>query len=84
MALSLVDGRETDQGQRDKLYQKANILVDGFKQEFKEIRCPDLIQIDLSSLDAKEEYETRGLKSQCEGYIRMVTEKAAILISSAD
>ena len=73
MALSMVEGRNGISDPREALYQKANLLVDGFRQEFEHTLCPDLIRIDLKSPDASEQYQAGGLKSQCEGYIRYVT-----------
>jgi len=77
----MIEGRDSIEDEREVLYQKANLLVDGFKQEFDHTDCPDLIQIDLKSPDASEKYNSRGLKSQCEGYIRFVTAQTVELLT---
>lgn len=76
----MVEGRNSIEAERENLYRKANLLVDGFKQEFKHTNCPDLLQLDLKSPDASEQYQARGLKSQCEGYIREVTARTVELL----
>ena len=80
MALSMVEGRAGIEDEREALYQRANLLVDGFSEQFEHTHCPDLIQLDLKSPDASEQYQARGLKSQCEGYIRQVTERTVELL----
>ena len=83
LALSMVEGRESDQDGREALYQKANILIDGFEDKFEHRDCTDLIQIQLGTPEASEEYQSRGLKTQCEGYIREVAARTAELISQS-
>jgi hypothetical protein len=80
MALSMVEGRSSVSDGRELLYRKANLLVDEFQQAFGYRDCPDLIQIQLGTPEASAEYETRGLKAQCEGYIRAVAARTVELL----
>ena len=84
LALSLVEGRETDLDNRESLYRKANILMDGFEQKFGHRNCADLIQIKLGTPEASQEYAERGLKTQCESYIREISARAVELLSPED
>ena len=57
------------------------MLIEGFEHKFRHRDCPDLIQLQLGTPEASEEYKARGLKTQCEGYVREVTARTVELLS---
>lgn len=80
----MVEGRSAIKDSRDDLYQKANLLVEGFEQKFSHINCQNLIQLQLGTEEASNAYRTRGLKTQCEGYIRETASRTVELLSLPD
>jgi hypothetical protein len=83
MALSMVEGRRTNQDTRDSVYRKTRHLVNTFQEQFQATRCPDLLQLNLGTPGASAEYQVRGLHTQCETYIRQITQAAAELLGQA-
>ena len=61
--------------------QSVEELAREFTARFEANHCPDLIHLDLSAPSASEEYQARGLKSQCEEYIRWAASRAVELLS---
>ncbi len=80
LALSMARGRRSTDDGREALYQHTRALISGFEQKFGAARCPDLIHIQLGTPEASAEYQARGLSTQCEQYIREVTEAAVSLL----
>jgi hypothetical protein len=79
----MVEGRESIDFEREVLYQKANLLMEAFTDKFDHKNCPDLILIQLGTPGSSVEYNARGLKSQCEEYIRETTSKTIELLSKS-
>lgn len=84
LALSMVQGRENADDNRERLYANTQALVNGFKEKFEHTKCPDLIQIQLGTPEASAEYQARGLSSQCEQYIRFTTQMAVELLAEGE
>lgn len=80
LAVSMVEGRRTIKDKRESVYGKTQQLVLIFQEKFQATKCPDLIQIELGTPRASEEYQTRGLHKQCETYIREMAYAAAELL----
>lgn len=84
LALSMMQGRESMDDNRERLYANTQELVNGFKEKFEHTRCPELIHIQLGTPEASAEYQERGLSSQCEQYIRFTTQMAVILLAEEE
>lgn len=84
LALSMARGRRSTDDGREALYEKTRALIGGFEQKFSAARCPDLIHIQLGTPEASAEYQARGLSTQCEQYIRQVTESAVALLQEEE
>ena len=80
----MVEGRRGIEDTREVLYAKTRTLMDNFSKKYGASNCPDLIHIQLGTPEASAAYQERGLKSQCEGYIREVTRKTIELLESPD
>lgn len=76
----MVEGRRNTKDKRESVYAKTQQLVQIFQDKFQATKCPDLLQIDLGTSGASEEYQARGLHKQCETYIREMTYAAAELL----
>jgi len=76
----MVHGREGLEYNRERLYEKTRQLVKSFEDKFRHTKCPDLIQLQLGTPEASEQYRARGLNQQCEEYIRFVTHMAVELV----
>jgi hypothetical protein len=76
----MVEGRRTTKDKRESVYTKTRQLVQIFQDKFQATKCPDLLQIDLGTPGASEEYQARGLHKQCETYIREMAYAAAELL----
>ena len=82
LALSLVQGRRTNGDTREKLYANTRKLIQEFEERFENKNCPDLIHLQLGTPEASAEYQARGLKPQCEQYIRQLTRQTVELLMS--
>jgi len=80
MGLSMCEGREDAEDGREKLYQKTQRLVGAFEARFGETHCTNLLQLQLGTPEASQEYAARNLSVQCEGYVREAARLAAELI----
>jgi len=76
----MVEGRRTTKDKRESVYAKTQQLVHIFQDKFQATKCPDLLQIELGTPGASEEYQARGLHKQCETYIREMAYAAAELL----
>lgn len=80
MGLSLCEGREDVRDGREKIYRKTQRLVDSFKSQFGDTHCTKLLQLQLGTSEASQEYAARNLSVQCEGYVREAARLAVELI----
>ncbi|MEJ2757741.1 MAG: C-GCAxxG-C-C family protein [Anaerolineales bacterium] len=80
MGLSLCEGRMDARDGREKLYQKTQRLVDSFSGQFGDTYCTKLLQLQLGTREASQEYAARNLSVQCEDYVREAARMAVELI----
>jgi len=80
MAVSMLEGRRTTQDSRERVYAITRQLISTFQENFQHTTCPDLLQLQLGTPEASAEYQSRGLHSQCEQYIRLITHTAVKLL----
>jgi len=83
MAVSMVEGRRTTLDSRERVYAITKQLITTFKENFQHTTCPDLLQLQLGSPAANAEYQARGLHTQCEQYIRLITHASVKLLQEA-
>lgn len=84
LGLSMALGRTQQDDDRTQLYEKTQRLVTAFKDKFDSTNCPELIQLQLGTPEASEEYRQRGLSAQCETYIHFAAQMAAELLQEDD
>lgn len=70
MGLSLCEGREDVLDEREKVYRKTQHLVDAFQTQFGDTHCTKLLQLQLGTPEASQEYAKRNLHVRCENYVR--------------
>ena len=80
MAISMLEGRRTTQESRERVYAITRQLISTFEENFQHTTCPDLLQLQLGTPQTSAEYQSRGLHSQCEQYIRLITHTAVKLL----
>lgn len=76
----MVQGRGSQEDNREVVYRNTQKLVAAFKENFEHLKCPDLLQLQLGTPEASTIYRERGLNKQCEGYVHFVTKMAVELL----
>lgn len=84
MALGLLYGRdEPDQEKKNALYEKVNIIVDSFKEEFGAVRCIELTEVDMRTPKGMQLAAERKLHIDfCPKFVAFAAELAAKKINS--
>lgn len=80
LALSMRLGRTDQDDDRTRLYEKTQRLSAAFKAQHGYLNCPELLNLQLGTPEASEEYRKRGLNAQCTEYIRFATQMAVELL----
>ncbi len=84
MAFGLSYGREssTQLKKKDQCYQLVSEFMNLFEREHKTIVCRELLGLDVTTEEGREQYKMLGLHNQCQTYVATAFQIAQTLLGA--
>jgi C_GCAxxG_C_C family probable redox protein len=81
IAIGLKHGRDTAEEDREVAYSHTRALMATFEQEFRSVRCRDLIGVDLRTPEGQEELHRRNIHAElCTRFVAFAAVEAFSLL----